>query len=51
MQIKKQKKFLPRLMIMFCSAGKVSCCLVSSKLYPFKRVTGSCKCNGKSCVV
>ena len=33
-------------MITFCSARKLSCYLVRTKLYPLERTVGSCKCYG-----
>ena len=38
-------------MMTFCSGRKLSSYLVRTKLYPSKRVTGSCKCHGKRCAM
>ena len=43
--------FMPGPMVIFRSSRKLSSYLVSDKLYPLERVTGSCKCHGKRCVV
>ena len=42
---------MPGPMITFRSSRKLSSYLVRAKLYPQERVTGSCKCRGKRCVV
>ena len=36
-------------MVTFCSARKLSSYLVRAKFYYLKRMTGSCKSNGKRC--
>ena len=42
---------MPGPMVTFCISRKLSSYLVRAKLYPLERVTGSCKCHGKHCVV
>ena len=43
--------FMPGPMVTFCSSRKLSSYLVRAKLYPLKRVIGSCKYRGKRCAV
>ena len=46
-----KKFFMAGPMVTFLSSRKSSSYLVKVKLYPLERVTGSCKCHGKLCVV
>ena len=42
---------MPGPMVTLRGSRKLSSYLVRAKLYPLERVTGSCKCHGKRCVV
>ena len=43
--------FMPGPMVTFRRSRRLSSYLVRAKLYPLEKVTGSCKCYGKSCAV
>ena len=46
-----ERVFTPGPMASFCSARKISSCLVRAKLYPLERRVASFKCGGRRCQV